>query len=425
MPGRAGHACGWPARGSAYLAVLGGSLLVTVIGIGALSAAQSRRAAAELEVSAWKAKVNAQSGIDLAMKEIAGDSNWRNTKAGGTILSSTNTGDGRVRVTATDPTDSDLSDSNADPFDLTAVGAHGIARHTLRVRIGATAPALSCLGVALASAGAHTHTTTTISSDHTISSNAAILATLANISGRVEATLAATGLTYTGTVASLQPAREFPDTAIISRYAARGSTISWSSIPTVSGKKTIQNLLISAASPPLGATSNAEGIYAIDCGGNDLIIQNCRIVGTLVLRNAGGGTTIQGSVNWSEGTVGYPILLVDGSASLAFTKDTNLNENDAANPNFNPAGTPYSGSTDNDKTDSYPSEMNGLVYITGSLNTSNSPKVTGCVVVGGLVTTSGTLTLRYNAAYSSSPPPGFTGSATLVIIPGTWQQVVE
>jgi hypothetical protein len=129
-------------------------------------------------------------------------------------------------------------------------------------------------------------------------------------------------------------------------------------------------------------------------------------------------------MNWTPGTPGYPLVVVEGSATLSFNSGSMLSEA-TVGVNLNPVGTPYGGVTDSDTADSYPSEMRGLIWVTGNLTTSTSPKVVGCVVIGGALTTSGTLTLQYDPAIAASPPPGFTGTATLTIIPGTWQQVVE
>lgn len=411
------------ARGSAYLAVLGGSLLVAVIGIGAIGAAQSRRAAVELEVSAWKARLNAQSGMDLALKEIAGNSAWR--KGTGTLVNASKTGDGAVTVVATDPTDGDLADSADEPVVLTSTGTNGAARHVLRVTLGVVFPPLSCLDAVLASGGLQEHTGTIINSDQTIASNVSVNAVLATVGGRVEAATTVLGLTYTGTIAGLQPVRQFPTaSSVIDTYTALATAISFASVPTVGGKKTISGALISPNSTIGGGGKSAAGVYVLDCGGQDLIIKDSRILGTLVLKNAGSGTTISGVVNWAPATAGYPLVVIDGSATVSFDSAATLSEA-TLGVNFNPAGAPYGGVTDSDTADTYPSEMRGLVYVSGTLTASGAPKVVGAVVVGGAVYSSGSLTLQYDSTIYSSPPPGFTGASRLKVAAGSWQQVVE
>lgn len=420
---RRGDVLGRRARGSAYLAVLGGSLLVTVIGIGAIGAAQSRRAAVELEVSAWKARLNAQSGIDMALKEIAGNAVWR--QGTGTLVNASKTGDGAVTVVATDPTDADLADSADEPVVLTSTGTSGAARHVLRVTLGVVFPPLSCLNAVLASAGAQDHTGTIINSDQTIVSNVSVNALLATVGGRVEAATTVLGLTYTGTIAGLQPVRQLPTaSSVIDTYTALATSISFASVPTVGGKKTITGAIISPNATIGGGGKSAAGVYLLDCGGADLIIKDSRILGTLVLKNAGSGTTISGVVNWSPATAGYPLVLIDGSATVSFDSASTLSEA-TLGVNFNPAGAPYAGVTDSDTSDSYPSEMRGLVYVKGSLTTSGSPKIIGTAVVGGGVSTTGSLTLQYDSTIYASPPPGFTGSSVLKVVAGSWQQVVE
>jgi hypothetical protein len=67
-------------------------------------------------------------------------------------------------------------------------------------------------------------------------------------------------------------------------------------------------------SNPFGSP-NADGIYVIDCGNASLVIERCRIQGTLVILNPGPNSAIEGPINWEPARAGYPSLLVGAQAA--------------------------------------------------------------------------------------------------------------
>lgn len=417
-PGR-----GAPA-GSAYIIMLGASLLVAVLGIGALTAARTRRAADEVRISGFKAKLVAEAGIEVAMDAIANDANWRTTYSNGTWIASRLAGDGRFSVDGTDPVDGNLANNVNDQVDLVSTGVAGAARQKIKVSLLATPNPYSCLGVALCSGGAQTHTGTTITCNQTLASSLTITGVLADVTGDVEAT-AVVGTLFRGSTTILATVRQFPNAStVFSQYASGATSISWGSIPTVSSKKTISRVALSSAVNPFGAT-NASGMYVIDCAGNDLYVKDLRVVGTLILLNAGSGTTFSGSINWAPSASDKPALLVQGSCTFSFSGSTPLAETGTTSVNFNPAGMAYLGATDSDTLDSYPSQIQGLAYVSGGVTTSGDPKFVGVLVAGGAVSTSGTLTLTYDATVAGNPPAGFANAPVMKVKAGSWEQVVD
>jgi hypothetical protein len=177
--------------------------------------------------------------------------------------------------------------------------------------------------------------------------------------------------------------------------------------------------------------SNPNGIFWIDCGGGKLLIERSRILGTLVVLNPGPGSAIaNGPIHMSPAVPGYPVLMVNGNFAIRSTPRF-LNEAESG-VNFNPSGMPYefnnplAGSTDASPTgnnDSYPSEVQGLVAISGNLTLENTPRLRGQVIVGGTVT--GTYNLNYQPYSMINPPPKFYGyrydprptSARKVVLP--------
>ena len=165
---------------------------------------------------------------------------------------------------------------------------------------------------------------------------------------------------------------------------------------------------------PFGS-GNAQGIYWINCGGNKLVVEQSRILGTLVVLNPGSGSELSASpVHLSPATAGYPSLIVNGDLTIRAT-DLGLSEAECAT-NFNPAGLPYefnsafSAATDSGTggiNDIYPSEVQGLVAVSGNLTYENFPRVRGQTIVGGSI--SGTPSFEHRPDSFHNPPPSFVG----------------
>ena len=187
--------------------------------------------------------------------------------------------------------------------------------------------------------------------------------------------------------------------------------------------------LLSPAVNPFGSgQTNPKGIYVINCSSKKVIITNSRIVGTLVILGAGGGSIIQGSVSWEPAVPNYPAFLTDGSIPVALSS-TPLSEA-TLGANFNPAGTPYpyvGGIQDTDTTDAYPSLIKGLVYSTGNLPFQGQTATEGPVVANGDINVQGTtVNLKFNSTWLNNPPPGFDLGTTKKeqVTAGSWKRVV-
>ena len=212
-----------------------------------------------------------------------------------------------------------------------------------------------------------------------------------------------------------------PDSTVFDYYVANGTAISYSDLPGGS-----INELLSPASNPYGlGETNAEGIYVIDCLGQVILVGNCRIVGTLVLLNAGAGSNIGnwGKLNWAPAVGNYPVLLVQCSDIYFSSGEGTLNESQVGN--MNPSGTPYQGGTDSDATDEYPAIIKGLVYVTGGIRPESAGKLVGVMIAGADIAPFSATILNYQSTFLDNPPPGFEASATMKISPGSWQKNVD
>ncbi|MFB0524674.1 MAG: hypothetical protein ACETVZ_03985, partial [Phycisphaerae bacterium] len=208
-----------------------------------------------------------------------------------------------------------------------------------------------------------------------------------------------------------------------------GTWLSIDDIPSVQGKKALNEEVLSPANNPYGAgMTSPEGIYLVECYSEYISVSSMRIVGTLVLLDPGPGSTIDSPINWEPAVANYPALMVMGNIALNFN-GTPLDEA-TANTNFNPAGTPYpypDGEWNVDIADTYPSVLKGLVYVYGNLNVTNSPNIEGVVIVDGTFTSSADPgpNLTYRDTYLNNPPPGFGTGTTMKISSGSYKQVVD
>jgi hypothetical protein len=415
-------------RGSIYVALLGTALIVAVIGLSALSAVRVRRAGAQGTNDLAVARFCAQSAIEMGFHWIESDPAWRDNRPNGVWAADRPIGDGTFTLEGTDPDGLPLNNSEYDPLVLTGTGVKGGARYKLQVRLLPQGGALTCLEVSLHANNDLIFETATVNGNQIISANNTVTATGSNIYVDVEAVNAISGGSYWGTQTPGITPRTMPDPAtVFDDYIANGTPINYSDLPTPNGYGEIVDVVISPNSNPYGTQqTNAQGIYVISCMGSNIGIERCRIVGTLVLLNAGASSAIMGEVNWQPAVSNYPALLVGGSLRVQMNGSGLLQES-VAGVNYNPPGTPYLGSSDLDINDSYPSVIKGLAYISGDVLMQASPVFEGVVVVGNTLSTmsSPALDLTYQPTFRDNPPPGFGGQPVMILAPASWRQVVD
>lgn len=416
-------------RGSAYVALLGLATLLFVIAYGAITAARVQAWASDLGNDASEARLYAMSAVELGRARIAADSNWRNNYSNGDWVSSKPIGNGTYTLNVINPNGA-LNSSLTDPVTITGTGTKGRAIQKMQVTVSGSSTPYDCLGIAMDVGGAITFNNSTVqASGFTIGSNTAMsaggLLSSATINANVECAGLITGSSYNGTSKSLAGQRKLPLSTAFDYYTTIGTNISYGAIPVSGGVATVNQVLLSPNNNPLGGGTNNLGIYVINCANKKIVISNSRIVGTLVLLDPGAGSVIQGSMNWCPMVSTYPSLMVRGDMAISCASSA-LAESSSPAVNFNPAGTAYpypSGTTNSTYTDSYPSAITGLVYVSGDLTTGNAPTI-GQLIVGGAFTSSGTLTLTGGPAFTNNAPPGF-GTVSMAVVAGSWKQVVN
>jgi hypothetical protein len=418
-------------RGATYIAVLGTTLVVMTLGLAGLITARSQARASGYLSDSVDARLYAMTGIDFARLQIFQNSNWRTVYSNGAWATNQAIGVGTLSVSVVNPNGA-LNRSLFDPVTVTATGVKNSATHISQVTLVASPVPFTCLNAAATANSAITLTLATVYGlNEVIASNLSVTAVnLSPIYPNIEAVAAIVGTGFQGTTTTGVTARTMPDSTAFNYYTSNGTAISISSLGSPA---TLQNVVLSPASNPYGTLADPQGIYVIDCQGQPITVSHCRIVGTLVLLNAGAASVVQGNVNLAPAVANYPCLLVQGSIAIQFDSTTTLQENQSPNTNFNPAGanppatatpSPWGSSNYNSSTgDTFPSIISGLVYVSGNLTTSNAPAI-NVLVVGGTIASSGQLTLAYDPTYFNNPPPGFC-TIPMVVSPGSWQQVVH
>lgn len=413
-----------------YFMISSMSLILLVTGLSALLAVRIERRAAEGMSELGEVTLYAQSAIELGMDWIETDPAWRTSRGEGLWAVDQPMGRGKFSLMANDlGTNNQLqSSSETDPLLMTATGIRGDAQYQLAVTLNSLKKGLSCLGVALHADGAMTVAASgVLTSDQVVSSNNTVTVTLGVVNSDVESAVAITnGGTINGSTNSPVEPRDMPNAStVFDYYVANGTYISSASLASCGGQRCMKNALLSPNSNPYSAQINAQGIYIIDCTAQAITIDTTRIVGTLVLLNATMGVTITGAVNFAPAIANYPTLLVQGNATLSFSQLTSLDEGAPNNTNFNPTGTPYNGAEDTDQIDSYPTMMQGLVYVSGAVTIQQNPIFDGALVCGGLMNVDSTMDLTYKSTFLDNPPPGFSEPVRMIISPGTWKRVVN
>jgi hypothetical protein len=177
----------------------------------------------------------------------------------------------------------------------------------------------------------------------------------------------------------------------------------------------------------VGGGLNSDGVYYISAPAG-ITISNCRINGTLVIDAPGQTVTISGSVFMAPARSDYPVLIVNGKLTMQADSTVPLSEA-TQGFNFNPAGAAYQSNTDADTTDTYPSEIDGLIHSNDKTIVQGNQLIRGTLLCESndgtqAVYLDSSPQLIYDATLYTNPPMGYTTSVTMKVAPGGWKQTV-
>ena len=404
--------------GSVYLHVLGASLLVTIIGLAAVSAVRLQTRATQRASDYAEARAYAVSAVELGLLYVEQDPNWRTTWPNGAWVSDQPLGTGRFTLEGVDPQDGNLTNSMYEPLILTGTGMKGIARHKAQVVLVPVLDPLEALNTCL-----HVSGTVQVMGGHSLAVVGAPVSTnglLDNdglIDGDAEANSIADMKTISGTLTVPAPGKSMPEANVLSDYVSRATVIVYSG--------DVDKQVLTATSNPWGP-ADPNGLYFIDTGGSDIDIRNCRIHGTLIVRTGSSKRVlIDNAVFMQNYRFDCPVLIVDGNLEIENNSYDYMLSEASCVTNFNPVGAPYDGESDSDTADVYPNEIRGLIHVTGDLRLADSARIVGSVICEGSALMQGTNTIVHDPSLYSSPPKGYTHVGRMRISPGSWRQVVD
>jgi hypothetical protein len=405
-----------------YVVVLGATLVVGITALAAMSLARVELRDAAMTEDLRNARRAAASGIEYALHALNNDPDWRTTLGCCEEQPPVYLGASRFTWKVSDYEDDDLGD---DPLDhatitVTGYGTTAVAVVSLQVEpSGETG--VSCLGAAVfADTGITLLNGANLEGSGFVHTNVNAALTTAECDLDIDAVGVASGGAYNaGKYEGIDPLQAPGDHAL-DWYIERGTRVSFASIPSVLGTRTILGRLLSPQHNPFGET-NPWGIYVIDCAGQNLSIAGSRVYGTLVILNPGSASGITDVVHMQPVAPNYPSLMVQGSFRFdmdqLLTNSRTLRETSTAN--FNPVGAPYLGLTDSDTSDTYPSRVEGLVYVTGQAQITDTSEFVGTLIAGRVsVDANQTLTITHQRYALDYPPPGFSAGPALRALPG-------
>ena len=407
-------------RGSAYLAVLGASTIVMIIGLAALMAVRVEQQISTDADEAVQARFNARSSIEAALFFTDAVPTWRDIFPNDTWLMLF-FDDGTIAFKFDDEIDGVLSGDATQPVRLYGKGTVGDAVRIQSVLL--QPPDLTPLPMDFLSVGIHSSLELKITGGNTLTVTGAPASTNANlrhdgdIIGDAEALTESGGGTVTGMTTVPAPFKNLPSATVIDSYIAKATLLAFNG--------DFDKIVLAPGVNQYGGGLNPDGVYYINTGDNDIVIKNSRIYGTLVINAGTKEVKIQGDVLIHPYRADYPVLIVRGKLRIEFDGyDSQLDEVDMGH-NFNPPGAPYQGQTDNiDDDDVYPSEIQGLVHVTGQLELKTTSMIRGAIVAENLATIGDDPQIVHDANLVTSPPQGYMetpGNTGMSKAPGTWK----
>jgi hypothetical protein len=405
-------------RGTIYALVLGTGLVLTLMGVTGLALVSARRARVERSGQAAAARASALAGLELATHFLDLDpdgAGWRAAAGPHTLLDRWSLAGGTCSVVLSDPLDADLRADPAGRVRAVATADVGDAHQAIAADLLPTIAPLPVLTAAGWVGGNITLSACTAFGRRVLGANGTVSAQGASHISIPVAGASVSGGTYnSGTVVTTP--RDMPPADAIDRWVALATPITRASL---GGGGRARKFALGPNYNPFG-TPNPRGIYVVDCGGQNVQFETCRIAGTLILLDPGSNSDFSGAVAF-EALPGQPSLLVRGSIQFGLVS-SDLTE-PVAGVNLNPVGFPDErGVADADQSDAYASQIAGLVFITGDADFFGTNTIDGVLLVGGDLSVQSTLTLRWREL---APIDGFTAVAGFTLDEPSVQRVVE
>lgn len=410
-------------RGVVYLLVLSTTIVVLAIMLGSIAVVRAQRAEAFDTFATTRAATLARSGLELAMSRIeASGFNWRDDYVAGESsgVNVAMVDRGVIIYRVSDPDDGNLRDDPWDEVEITGYGIWNEAQRMMSVRATPTGSApYSFLRSSLHIGGALVFDGAAFKAARDVTCNGDVLGKGGtNVRATVSAAGAIAGKTFWQGVSAGRPLSGMPNPSDVLRYYVdKGQRVPLSLFPG----EDVDDLEIVRGATIHGVLLEND-ILVIECAGKDVRIRNCRIAATLVLLDAGDGSEVRESVSWIPPHDGMPALICDGDLKIEIKSDP-LKES-SVKVSLNTLIPSADGTTDNDQTDVYDSQLAGLFYIAGDLELRGETSIFGCVAATGAALVRGSILIEPDPALDRSTPPEFAAPDRLVLRRGTLRRVI-
>jgi hypothetical protein len=386
--------------------VLALTLLITVIGLGALATARVTSRTTNASVDWQQADHMAMSAVEQAISKMnteaaASDSTWRTPYTSGALAFDYAFGPGQLRWVVVDEDDSSISNNYCDPMRLYGVGRIGTTKRCYSVQLAAGGDALEFLRTGAHSAGGLALAGSVLVMGGAVSTNG-------DISGTSSLKLGTMEVAGGGASGSPAPKKPMPSSGVFGLYYKKATVIPSSAAST----GTFQAALLSSTSNPFG-TPNPDGIYYLRLPSSvgTLKVLSSHVKATLLIENAAGVSNQV--VQFGDTPDLQPIILEPPRADYAtvITKGIATVKLNGSRKSFNEDGT------------SYASEMRGLIHTIGTttVQLNDALHLRGCVVADGVIETSGSVGITIVPSLYTSPPWGYTKGNRMIPVSGTWK----
>jgi hypothetical protein len=415
-------------NGAAYLLVLSAGMLLSVIGIGIVTASRAATRAAGQEADLTEAALLAEAGVEWGMAAVAANAaGWRTAYTHNVEVPAKTVGRGTVTFKLVDALDGSLSNNAADAVRLYGIGRVGSATRVYRVQLSGTGATLDVLKAPAHAGGGLTVNGNVTVTGGPLSANGLLkVATGKVVTGDVQGTSLQMDGTVSGTQTTLAAALPMPQAAAFDTYKAAATVI-----PYPAGGSIAKKVLSPGTNTVSAAAGlNANGVYYIAVpAGQTLSITSSRLVATLVVELGTGASVVTSAAfAWDPPRADYPALVIKGTTGTVTLGGINGTLSEATSAaNYNPAGTPspyVGGSTDSLNDDTYPAELHGLVHVVGSaVTTAIGANLTlkGSVLADGAMTVAAGARLTADPTLAASPPAGYTAVTSMVPDAASWR----
>ncbi len=405
-------------RGSAYILLLTGSLVVVVAGVTAVRVTTANVQTQGARKQGDTSQRQAQAGLEFMAQRMANDPGgrfWRQSaRFTESFPSPTGEPSTTIQVGIQELADDDLTNDISGDVELRVRATTGSFVRQVGVKLRPMMERMKCLELAVAA-----RAIVNSGGDMQVNGGSSV-----QLGARVSTNPvivdwtglnATTGADYSADMAIANTMddrldQRVPDSRVIDQWAALGTRI------TLNADRLIEKEVFSPTSNPLGGGVNALGIYVIDAQSYTVTFQKVRVVGTLIVIGSGASKVqFAGSSCFEPASWDRPALLIDGGATFDMPADDLRELGNATN--FNPAGAPFLGTTDSDIFDTYPSMIRGLVYVDGDVVVKQNLSIQGQLLSTGTVTYQGLVSVQYHPIEGT--PLGFSFPTDIKMISGS------